>query len=161
MKYFKNCNTIEEVKKAYRKLAFRYHPDRQNGNEEIFKAINNEYEVALKIAIENEKLNGNKNAEKEKVYDDDFRKIINELIKHDIEIEICGSFIWLGGNTYPIKEKIKEFGGKWSKSKKKWYIAPKWWKPSGKKYGKSMNEIRNTYGSSKVKSSSKIAMIEG
>ena len=35
----------EEVKKAYRKLAHEYHPDRPGGNEQKFKEINEAYQV--------------------------------------------------------------------------------------------------------------------
>lgn len=38
MKYFKNLETMEEVKKQYRKLAMKFHPDR-GGDEEIFKKM--------------------------------------------------------------------------------------------------------------------------
>ena len=44
MKYFNNINTLEELKKQYKKLAMKYHPDRPNGSEEIMKQVNNEYE---------------------------------------------------------------------------------------------------------------------
>jgi DnaJ-class molecular chaperone len=37
--------SADEIKKAYRNLAFRYHPDRSTGNEELMKAINEAYAV--------------------------------------------------------------------------------------------------------------------
>jgi curved DNA-binding protein len=40
--------TIEEIKKSYRKLAMKYHPDRNKGDkeaEEKFKKINEAYSV--------------------------------------------------------------------------------------------------------------------
>src|SRR3990167_3344337 len=35
----------DEIKKAFRKLAHQYHPDKGNGNEEKFKEINEAYQV--------------------------------------------------------------------------------------------------------------------
>jgi len=37
--------TAEEIKKTYRKLAFQYHPDKNPGNEEMMKEINEAYAV--------------------------------------------------------------------------------------------------------------------
>ena len=53
MIYFKDLNSMEAVKKQYRKLAMKYHPDR-GGDEETFKQINNEYEEAMEQARINE-----------------------------------------------------------------------------------------------------------
>lgn len=38
-------SSAEEIKKAYRNLAFRFHPDRNSGNEEMMKEINEAYAV--------------------------------------------------------------------------------------------------------------------
>lgn len=168
MKYFKDLNSMEAVKKTYRKLAMKHHPDR-GGNEEIFKAINNEYEQAMEQA----KINETRKAKTEKEKDfiksqymnsKNFRNIIDKLIVLEgIEIEITGTWLWLRGNTYKYKEYLKsEFNAQWSKSKKCWFISPQgknFRKTRGYK-GKSMSSIRSTYGSTKIKSEGTI-LIEG
>ena len=44
--YFKNIETLEDLKKQYRALAMQNHPDR-GGDAETMKAINNEYDELL------------------------------------------------------------------------------------------------------------------
>jgi DnaJ-class molecular chaperone len=51
--------TPDEIKEAYRKKAKAYHPDKENGNAELFKKIKEAYEVL-------------RNNEKRKVYNDLF-----------------------------------------------------------------------------------------
>ena len=167
MKYFKDLNSMEAVKKQYRKLAMKYHPDR-GGNEEVFKQINNEYEQAMEQA----KINETKKAKTKKEEDfiksqymnsKNFREKIDKLIVLEgIEIEITGTWLWLRGNTYKYKEYLKsEFNAQWSKSKKCWFISPNkdFRKTRGYK-GKNMSDIRNIYGSTKIKSEGTI-LIEG
>ena len=167
MKYFKDLNSMEAVKKQYRKLAMKYHPDR-GGNEEIFKAINNEYEEAMEIAKANETKKAKTKKEEDFIKSQymnskNFRNIIDKLIiLEGIEIEITGTWLWLRGNTYKYKEYLKsEFNAQWSKSKKCWFISPNkdFRKTRGYK-GKNMSDIRNIYGSTKIKSEGTI-LIEG
>ena len=168
-KYFKDLSSMEAVKKTYRKLAFKFHPDRKQGNEEIFKEINNEYEEAMEIAKLNETKKAKTEKEKEFVNSQyknskNFRNIIDKLIVLEgIEIEITGTWLWIRGNTYPHKEYLKsEFNAQWSKSKRCWFISPqgKQFKKTRGYKGKSMNSIRNTYGSTKIKSEGNLC-IEG
>ena len=49
MKYFKNVKDLKDLKKQFKKLAMEYHPDRPNGNAEIMKAVNNEYDELFPI----------------------------------------------------------------------------------------------------------------
>ena len=39
-----------------------------------------------------------------------------------LKAEMVGSWLWLSGNTYQHKEKLKEFGFLWSGKHKKWYL---------------------------------------
>lgn len=119
MKYFNNVNSLEQLKQQYKELAKKYHPDlNKNVSAEIMKQINKEYEELFKIY----KTNNNTNKKQE--LPEDFINLINELIKFQgIIIEVLGSWIWLSGNTYPYKEKIKKLGFKWSRGRKKWYLG--------------------------------------
>lgn len=142
VKYFKNINTIEELKKEYKKLARMYHHDLNkalDGTE--FKEINNEYEHMF-----NNIKSGN-SAEAKKVTEEkpeEFTTIINTLIKYnDLIIDVIGSWIWVYGNTYPIKDIIKELGFRWASAKKKWYYTKS---KSYKNYHMNYDKIKNMYG---------------
>jgi len=48
MKYFTNPQILEGLKKQYRELAFKHHPDR-DGSNEVMKVVNNEYDELFKV----------------------------------------------------------------------------------------------------------------
>ena len=77
---------------------------------------------------------------------EDAIKIISALVNLDgIGIEICGSFIWLSGDTYQWKELLKGLGFKWARKKKRWFLAPQ---RKGKRNNNwSMEKIRARHGS--------------
>lgn len=141
-KYFKNVQTMEDLKKQFKKLAKQYHPD-LGGSDEAMKEINAEYEM-LKAQLQRGKAAGNKKTAPD--MDGSFREVIMNIVHLDIEIEICGEWIWVSGNTYPYREVLKENGFKWSKPKKMWYWAPY---PTNKKIRSNtpMEQIRMKYGS--------------
>ena len=157
MKYFKNIKSLEELKKEYKKLAMKNHPDR-GGSEEIMKAINNEYENLFNI-LKEKKVKDDKETKdtyttSENAYD--FISIIDKLINiNDINIELIGSWIWVDGNTYPIKELLKELKFQWSNGKKKWYYTKFSTNDNNKRKYKgkqqNMSTIRAKYGSTVIK----------
>jgi hypothetical protein len=68
-----------------------------------------------------------------------------------IEIEIIGSWIWITGNTFAVRETLKGEGFRFSHPKTAWY----WHKGEyHKKSGKlmSMEAMRKAWGSKKVES---------
>lgn len=109
MRYFVNCKTLDDLKREYRKLAFANHPDR-GGDLETMKAINNEYEQAQ------QRLKDAHNAQADEYHKTtetaaEFIEIINILIKLDgLDIELCGSWLWIGGNTREHKDALKAAG---------------------------------------------------
>jgi curved DNA-binding protein CbpA len=45
-KYFTGCSSLDEVKRLYKELAMKYHPDR-GGDKATMQAINLEYESII------------------------------------------------------------------------------------------------------------------
>ncbi len=41
----------------------------------------------------------------------------------DIKVEKIGTWLWIGGDTKPHKEELKELGFRWSRKRSKWYKA--------------------------------------
>ena len=155
MRYFTNCKTAEELKKAYHKLAIKLHPD-NGGDAEEFKEMQAEF---TKMFDRLKNIHASKDGETyEKTGEyathetaEEFMNIINTLLTFPgLTVELCGSWVWVSGDTRQYKEELKEIGCKWSANKKMWY-----WQNDGKRrYHKkawSMNEIRGTYGSTVFK----------
>ena len=70
-----------------------------------------------------------------------------------IEVELVGSWIWISGDTKTHKATLKEIGCNWASKKLMWYWRPEEFKSYGRK-STSMNDIRNKYGSEKIKTNS-------
>ena len=146
MTYFTNIQTLEELRKEYKRLVKENHPD-NGGSEEAIKVINVEYEISFHILEKTDTASSNKFNMRE---DEMLRAISNAIVNLNIEIEICGSWIWVSGNTYSCKDELKSNGFHWASKKKMWY----WHDPQEqtRSNGKtSMNDIREKYGSQVVR----------
>lgn len=145
--YFDACKDLNELKSVYRKLAMEHHPD-LGGDAEVMKAINAEYDKVFE-RIQND-WNAANPTKKSTETPDEFRDILSKLFKlSGIVIELCGCWLWIGGETKKHAKALKEAGCRWSANKKLWYWRH-WY--NGMYYCKhdpfTMREIRATYGSS-------------
>lgn len=145
---------IEDIKSQYKKLALKLHPD-MGGSVEDMARLNVEFDFCRKhnYNIHRAKSGATYTDQTQDTPDDvtnNFVDIIESLIHMDgLEVEICGSFLWVGGNTREHKDELKAMGFRWASKKKRWFLAPQGWKKKGRRE-LSMNEIRGTFGSQKV-----------
>lgn len=156
--YFNNVKDLNELKSQYRKMAFELHPDR-GGDAKKFSDMQKEYErlyQQLKLhKAENSTESNDSYEETEEMkhsdVDDGFKAII-ELLIHlkGINIELCGGWLWLSGNTKEHKDKLKAAGCRWSAKKVMWYWRPNDYKCPFNRHSHSMTYIRLKYGSKKI-----------
>lgn len=159
MAYFKNVNTLEELRKQYKELLKQYHPDNANGSTEATQEINAEYDRLFKVLKDKHEskqtsTDGTKadfNANKyDYEADEKLRGVLQKIINFtNINIEIVGCWLWVDGDTYPYRNDLKEIGFKWASEKKKWYFHTDPFRKRSKRK-LSMDDIRNLYGSTEV-----------
>lgn len=158
--FFKNVNSLEALKKEYRRLVMLHHPD-HGGDTATMQAINAEHDALF------EALKAKHNAEHDEDHQttetpEEFREIIEALLRMDgVEVELCGSWLWIGGNTRAYKDELKAAGCRWSSNKKLWYWrheedSSSWHR--GKTY--SMGKIRTKYGSQYFGTGARAASLE-
>lgn len=150
-KYFKVTKDmcIEDVKKQYRELAMKHHPDR-GGSDEAMKAINAEYtRLCAEYGGFKRNKQGERYATKNEEKPTEWIFIIDQLMKHpELTIEVIGTFLWVTGETKANAELLGALGMKYAAGKNAWFKAPYGWKNTG--WHRSMNSLRNTYGSQVV-----------
>jgi len=67
----------------------------------------------------------------------------------NLSVKIAGSWIWISGNTRPVKDRLKEQGLKWSKTKEKWYLKGRECARYGRR-GADWSYITFKYGAEEV-----------
>jgi len=140
--YFENCKDLQDIKKTYRDLALKLHPDK-GGNTQDMQELNAQYEAVLKNPFF-------KFADQDEEEQAEFIKypdIINKIAGlTGIVIEIIGNWIWISGNTFFHKKYLKESGFFFAPKKIMWYYRPAEYKSTNRD-PLTIDQIRNKYGS--------------
>lgn len=145
MKWFKECQTLEEVKACYKKLAKQYHPD-LGGDTMTMQEINKEYAFATAKAVKGANLS-DEEAENEILSSEAYRAAIEQIIHLEgVVVELVGYWLWVTGNTYPVRQQLKKAGFLFAPKKLAWYFRTAEYMVS-KGSGKSLEEIKSKYGS--------------
>ena len=151
-KFFDNVKTIEELKRQYKTLAFKHHPDR-GGKVEDMQRINAEYDELYKRVKNIHETADGKTYEKKQTESaendmpDKFRDIINAIINFDCVIELCGSWLWVF-KAYAYRQQLKDLGFFYCSNRKAWAWTDN---PSNNKFHLSLDDIRRLHGSEIIK----------
>jgi len=147
MKWFQCVKTIEELRKQYRTLLKKYHPDNKGGSLEATQEINKEYDRLFSALSKEDSADKKRYTEEE---NERFKAVLNTIITFNMDIEIIGSWIWCF-DAYNYKDRLKELGFKWTGRKKQawvWHDAPYL---RHHKEEISIEEIRAKYGGETIR----------
>ncbi len=145
-----DMESMETLRAAYRLQALEIHPDKHNESEADhwtaeFKVLQAEYEDILSRRSREQWEEDRSSYGLEKSLQD----MIDKALRiPKIHIELCGCWLWISGDTYMSRMRLKVAGFKYSKKKERWYWGMTM--VSGKKKKKSrhkdMKSIYKAYG---------------
>lgn len=145
--------TVEQIKVEYKRLAMQHHPD-LGGDLETMKQLNNAYEAALKSCNGQESKDSKGNTHTYKYNQEIERELMDKIIEllalglEGVEIDLIGTWLWITGDTKPIKDKLKAAGCSWHSTRGCWYFK------IGKYYGRyspeSLEDLAEKYGCTNV-----------
>lgn len=151
--YINPNQTPEQLHSQYRDLCKQHHPDLNRTDPTAtarMQQINAEYAAAMNPAQRRAKP-GKSEAEYVDLarVAENIRAAIEAIITlPNLQIEICGLWVWVSGETKPVKDQIKAAGYKWASKKEKWYFAGI---AAGGRGQWDMEKIRTHYGSTHVR----------
>lgn len=147
MKWFsEDIMTVDELRKSYRKLLKKFHPDNESGSVEATQEINEEYDRLFTILDSTDGSAVNQNTKKD---DMAFKAVLNEIINFDMTIEIIGDWIWCF-EAFAYKDRLKELGFKWAAKRRAWV----WHEEEYQRYHKKeipLSHIKQKYGCMTIK----------
>ena len=150
-KFFDKIENLEDLRKEYHRLAFINHPDK-GGDVKTMQLINDQYDKLSKTLISCNETYSESRKEYEQQVSEELREKLSRIIHlPGIVIELIGSWLWLSGDTFNVREILKDEGFSFSHTKGAWYWHKgEYFKKSGQIL--TMEQIRDYWGHKKVES---------
>lgn len=159
--YFTGCTTLDALKARYRIMAKELHPDlHPELGDEPMKELNAQFD-ALSAKLSRVCADGRTEATEAEAQQaradaDAYRAVVMKLIRLEgLEIELCGSWLWVSGETRAHKDALKAAGLRWSAKKSMWYWRPAEAARRFNRHNHSMDYIRGKYGSVAINAASR------
>lgn len=155
--YFTGCADLAAAKARYKELAKRYHPDlNPEAGDETMQHVNAQYDEIVKrlsrVSSDGRTQATEQEAREAQEVAEAFRAAVFAIIHLDgLSIELCGSWLWVSGETYRHREALKAAGYRWASKKQMWYWRPEEAACAHHRRGTRMTDIRMKYGSERIK----------
>jgi hypothetical protein len=144
--FFLNCRTSEEIRNRYDTLSRVFNLSNSKEPDEMMKTINSEYDKLMMVLDDPKPVD----AVKEKATVSEKIKELQEKIDPaGLHLEICGTWLWVTGKTYQVKDTLKDLGFRYSANKLSWYYRQEDHR-SGNQEPIPIEMIRGKYGASIV-----------
>lgn len=138
---FFGCTSIDEVQLRYDELSKVF-----NGQDEMLKSLKLEYSTLVNALSPSKPVE----AVKEKATVPEKIKELQEKVNPDgLRLEICGTWLWVTGKTFQVKDALKELGFRYSANKLSWYYRQSDHR-SGNQEPIPLEMIREKYGTNEV-----------
>lgn len=110
---FFGCTSAAEVQLRFDELSKVF-----INQEEMLKSIKAEYSTLMNVLTPSQAVE----PEKERAAVTEKIKELQEKVNPEgLHLEICGTWLWVTGKTYQVKDALKELGFRYSANKLSWY----------------------------------------
>lgn len=163
--FFNGINDLQELKAKHLELAKKHHPD-NGGDAATMAKINAEYDEKVKELAANAEKPRNGYTDKAANMTDEeiaaaiaeeFKATLEKLMTLDLEgvkVELIGSWLWVSGNTKPIKDELKALKFRWCPKKDgqpwTWHDSYTYYPSSKGRMSKA--DVEDKYGVEELKS---------
>ena len=115
---FYGCTTSDEVRNRYDELSRVFKAANNGESNEMIETINDQYDKLMVVLNETKPVE----AVKEKVTVPEKIKELQEKVDPTgLHLEICGTWLWVTGKTYQVKDALKSLHFRYSSQKLAWY----------------------------------------
>lgn len=110
---FFGCTSASEVQLRFDELSRIF-----NDQDEMLQAIKAEYSTLMNVLSESKPVE----VEKKKVsVSEKIQQLQGKINPEGLHFEVCGTWLWVTGKAYKVKDTLKELGFRYSANKLSWY----------------------------------------